>query len=87
MEKVNMNVRVSKYTSQVLGVIKEKFDLRDKSEALDRFADMFGEKFVERDVRDDVVLEAIRSAEVHVKKYGNRKMSLSELRKLCGVDE
>ncbi len=87
MEKVNMNVRVSKYTSQVLGVIKEKFDLRDKSEALDRFADMFGDKFVEREVRDDVVLEAIRSAEEHVKKYGNRKMSLGELRKLCGVDK
>lgn len=87
VEKVNINVRVSKYTSRVLGVIKEKFDLHDKSEALDKFADMFGEKFVEREVKDEVVLDAIRSAEQHAKKYGSRKMSLGELRRLCGVDK
>lgn len=86
MQKVNMNLRVSKYTNQVLGVVKEKFGLRDKSEAIDKFADIFGEEFVEREVKDEVVLDAIRSAELHAKKYGNRKMSLPELRKLCGVE-
>ena len=85
MQKINMNVKISKYTSQVLGVVKEKFGLSGKSEALDKLADMFGDEFVERDVSDDIVLDAIRSAEAHAKKYCNRKMSLKELSKLCDV--
>ena len=85
MQKVNINVHVSKYTSQVLGVIKEKYGLNDKSEALDKFADIFGEKFVEKDVRDEVVIDIIKSSEEHARKYGSRKMSLEELRKICEV--
>ena len=86
MKDVSMNLHVSKYGSRVLGVIKEKFDLKNKSEAFDKFADMFGDKFIEKEVKDEVVLDVIRSCEKHIKKYGYRSMSLKDLRKLCGVE-
>ncbi|PIU21031.1 MAG: hypothetical protein COT15_04515 [Candidatus Diapherotrites archaeon CG08_land_8_20_14_0_20_34_12] len=80
-----MNIRVTDYTSRVLGVVKEKYGLRDKGEALDKFAELCGEDFVDKEVREDVIKDVIDSCEKHVKKYGFRKMNTKELDKLCGV--
>jgi uncharacterized coiled-coil DUF342 family protein len=82
----SMSIKVNDYTSKVLGVIKEKFGLKDKAQALDKFADMYGEEFVEKEVKDEVVKEMIRDCENHIKKYGHRKMSIKELNKLCGLE-
>ncbi len=80
MEKtVTMNVRVKGHTSRVLGVIKEKYGLRDKGAALDKFAEMYGEEFVDEEIREEVIKEVIESCDRHIKKYGLRKMSLKEL--------
>ena len=49
----SMSITVNEYTNRVLGVIKEKFGLKDKAAALNKFADMFGEEFVEREVKDE----------------------------------
>ena len=80
-KSVSMNVKVHDYTSRVLGVIKEKYGLRDKAEALDKFADMYGDEFLEREVRDDVIKDVIESCDKHIKKYGFRSRSVSDLRK------
>lgn len=80
-----MSINVSEYTNKVLGVIKEKFGLKDKAQALDKFTEMYGEEFVDREVKDKVVEEVIKSCEEHIKKHGHRKMSLKELDKLCGL--
>lgn len=80
---VTMNVRVSDYSSRVLGVVKEKYGLRDKGEALDKFAEIYGDEFVDREVKDEVIREVIESCDRHIKKYGFRKMSLKELDKIC----
>ncbi len=85
VEHVTMNLKVKKYTSRVLGVVKEKYDLRDKAEALDKFAEMYGDELIERDVNDEIVREVIRSCDEHVRKYGFRKMSIAELREVCGA--
>lgn len=79
---VTMNVRVKDYTGRVLGVVKEKYGLRDKAEALDRFAEMYGGEFVDREVKDEVVKEVIESCERHIKKYGFRSRSVKDLRKI-----
>ena len=81
--EVTMNVKVKDYTNRVLGVVKEKYGLRDKGDALDKFAEMYGEEFVEPEVREEVVREVIESCDRHIKKYGFRKMSMKELDKLC----
>jgi hypothetical protein len=85
MGEATLNLHVDEYTNRVLGVIKEMFGLKNKSEALNKFAALFGERFVEHEVKEEVVKEVIISCEKHVKKYGMRKMSLSELKELTGA--
>ncbi len=82
-----LNLTVDEYTNRVLGVIKEMFGLRNKSEALNKLADMCGEDFIKKEVREDVAREIVESCNAHIKKYGIRKMSIKELDKLCGVNE
>ena len=84
MEKtVTMNIKVKDYTRRVLGVVKEKYGLKDKGDALDKFAEMYGEEFVDREVKEEVIREVIESCNRHIKKYGFRKMSIKGLDKLC----
>lgn len=80
-----MNVKVRDYTSRVLGVVKEKYGLKDKAQALDKFAELYGDDLIEREVNDETVREVIASCDEHIKKHGFRRMSLEELRKVCGA--
>ncbi|MDD5163588.1 MAG: DUF2683 family protein [Candidatus ainarchaeum sp.] len=80
---VAVNVKVKDYTNRVIGVVKERYGLKDKGEALDKFAELCGEEFVEPEVREEVIREVIESCERHIKKYGFRKTSIKELDKLC----
>jgi len=79
---VAVNIRVKDYTSRVLGVVKEKFGLRDKGQALDKFAEMYGEEFVDREIKEEVIREVIESCERHIKKYGFRSRTVADLRKI-----
>jgi len=76
---VTMNIKVNEYTSRVLGVIKEKYGLKDKAEALDKFADEFGEEYVDRKIKDEIVKEVVEIDRKHIKKYGYKTMSIKEL--------
>ena len=81
---VTLNLKVSDYGNRVLGVVKEKFGFRDKSEALGKFLELYGDDFVDREVRDEVVLETIREAE-KMEKQGARPITFEELDRLCGL--
>jgi hypothetical protein len=83
---VTMNLKAEDYTSRVLGVIKEKYGLKDKSQALNKFVDMFGEEFVEKEVRENVIKEVIASCDKHIKKHGFKSMTTKELDELCRGD-
>ncbi len=85
MTTVTMNLRVSDYASRVLGVVKEKFGLKDKSEAMEKFAELFGDEFIDREATDDYIKKLIEIEKRHLQKYGNRKMSATELDALCGT--
>ncbi|MCK5630817.1 MAG: hypothetical protein KAI26_09415 [Nanoarchaeota archaeon] len=74
MKKVSMNLQVSKYTSRILGVIKEKC------------ANLFGEEFIDKEVKEEIIIDVIKSCEQHINEHGHRKMDLKDLRKLCGVE-
>ena len=84
MSEVTLNLRVDGYTNRVLGVVKEMFGLRDKSEALRKFVEMNGDSILEREVSEDVVRSVIAESQSHIKKHGMRKMSLKELDELTG---
>ncbi len=83
---ITVNLKTNEYTNRVLGVVKEKYGLTDKGQALDKFAEIFGDEFVDREVKDEVIKEVIASCDAHIKKYGYKKTSLSELEKLFSGD-
>ena len=79
--EVAMNVKVKDYTNRVIGVVKEKYGLKDKGDALDKFAEMYGDDFVDLEVREDVIRDVINSCDRHFKKYGMRSRSIKDIRK------
>ena len=78
---VDARVHLNNYSNRVLGVIKAKYGLRDKSEALNKFVQMYGPNEVEPEVKESYVKKILKLEEEHFKKYGYRKMSLKDLRK------
>ena len=68
----------------MLNVIKAKFGLTDKSGAINKLAEIYGEDYVEKDANGEYVKKILDIEERHFKKYGNRKMSLKDLDELCG---
>ncbi|MBI5035941.1 DUF2683 family protein [Candidatus Micrarchaeota archaeon] len=81
---VAVNLKISKYTSRVLGVVKETYGLKDKAQALDKFTEIFGSEFIEPEVSEDYVKKLLRIEEQHFEKYGYRKMTDKELNQLFG---
>ncbi len=81
---VAMNVKVKDYTNRVLGVVKEKYGLKDKGEALDKFAEIFGDDYIEKEASDEYMKKFLKIEEEHFKKYGYKKMSDKELDELFG---
>jgi len=80
---VYARITLNDYANKVLNVIKAKFDLRDKSEALNKFIDLFGDEVVEKDAKDEYVKKILEIEKRHLQKYGRRKMTLQELDKIC----
>ena len=81
---VSAQVYLDDYTNHVLNVIKAKFGLTDKSDAINKLAEIYGEDYVEKDANGEYVKKILEIEEHHLKKYGNRKMSLKDLDALCG---
>jgi len=81
---VDARVRLNEYSNRVLGVVKAKYDLRDKSDALNKFVELYGPNEVEPEVKESYVKKILKIEEEHFKKYGYRKMSTKELEELFG---
>jgi hypothetical protein len=81
---VSAQVYLDDYTNHVLNVIKAKFGLVDKSQAINKLAEIYGEDYVEKDANGEYVKKVLEIEERHFKKYGRRKMTLKELDELCG---
>lgn len=77
-------LELNNYTNKILNVIKAKFDLKDKSEALNKFAELCGDEIVEKEASDEYIKKVIKIEKQHTKKYNHRKMTLKELDKICG---
>ncbi|GBE19980.1 hypothetical protein BMS3Abin17_00711 [archaeon BMS3Abin17] len=86
MEKiVSARVELNDYTNRVLGIIKLKFGLKDKSGALNKFIELYGDEIMEKEATEEHVKKIINITKKHLEKYGNKKMTLQELDKLCEV--
>ncbi|MFH1721346.1 MAG: antitoxin [Candidatus Altiarchaeota archaeon] len=79
-------VELEEYTNKVLNVVKARFGLHDKSEALNKFVEMYGDEVVEHEATDEYLKKVLEIDESHAKKYGRKKMSVEELDELCNLD-
>lgn len=86
MEKmISARVELDDYANRVLGIIKIKFGLRDKSEALNKFIELYGEEIMEKEASEGYIKKVISITKKHFEKYKHKKMTLQELDKLCEV--
>lgn len=86
MEKlISARVELDDYANRVLNIIKIKSGLKNKSEALNKFIEMYGDDIMEREATEEYVKKAIEIAKRHFEKYKNKKMTLQELDILCEV--
>lgn len=76
---------MDEYTARVLDVIKGKFGLKNRSEALKKLALEAGNEYIELAPSEMVLRELDIIYENHKKKHGNRKMGDAELKKLLGL--
>jgi len=74
------------YTNKVLNVLKAKFGLKDKSAALNKFVEIYGDEVVEKEAKDQYIKKVLEIKERHTKRYGHKKMSIKELDRLCEAD-
>jgi len=82
---VDARVELNNYSNRVLGVVKAKYDLNDKSEAINRFIKDYGVNEVEPEVKDSYVKKLLEREENYFKKYPNgRKMKKKEFNELFG---
>ncbi len=85
VQMVYARISLNEHANKVLNVIKAKFDLRDESEAINKFIEMFGEEIVEKEAHDQYIKSILSIEKQHFKKYAHRKMSVQELDKICGL--
>lgn len=76
---ISARVNLNPYVNKVLGIVKLKYDLRDKSEAINKFVEMYGEEIVEKDATSEYAKKIMVVADKHFKNYGNKKISKKEL--------
>lgn len=55
-------INISDHANRILNIIKAKYDLRDKSEAIDRMAMEYEEELLEPELRPEFV-ESIKKAQ------------------------
>ncbi len=79
---VYARITLNEYANKVLNVIKAKFELRDKSEAINKFIEMFGDEVVEKEAKEEYVKNIIALSKKHFSKYGHKKISQKEFKEL-----
>ncbi len=76
---ISARVNLNSYANKVFGIVKLKYELKDKSEAINKFVEIYGEDIVEKDANSEYAKKVMKIADKHFKNYGNRKMSKKEL--------
>jgi hypothetical protein len=82
---IQSRLEMDDYTARVLDVIKGKFGLKNRSEALRKLALEAGNEYVEVLPNERFLRELDTIYESHKKKNGNRKMNDKELKRLLGL--
>jgi len=75
-------IEIDDYSNRVLNVIKAKFGLHDKAQALSKFIQMYGEEYVEKEPKEEYVKKILEICDEHHRKHPNKRMSQKEFDEL-----
>ncbi len=73
---------LEEYSVRVLDMVKGKFGLKNRNDALNRFILEYGQDFLEPITNESYLKELDKKVLEHEKKYSKRRMSLKELDEL-----
>ena len=78
-------IDIDEKANRVLNVVKAKYGLKDKSQAINKFVELYGDAAVEKEANDAYIKRVLEIADKHMKRHGHKKMSVEELDALCEV--
>ena len=78
-------INISERANRVINIVKAKYGLKDKSEALNKFIELYGDEVIEKEATEEYVKKLVELTKKHYQKYSNKKMTLQELDTLCEV--
>lgn len=76
---INARVKLNNYSNRVFGVIKSKYDLKDKSEAINKFVELYGPNEISLDIKEEYINKLNDIQKNHLNKYKYKKMSKKQL--------
>ena len=82
---IQARFELDEHTVRVLDVIKGKYGLKNRDEALRRLALETEDKYVEQKANEEVLRELDKTYEKHKQTNKNRKMTNKELKRLLNV--
>lgn len=82
---IEARFKLDDYTSRVLDVIKGKFGLKNRNEALKKFADTEGYRYLEPIANEKTLNELDSIFEEHKRKNLKRRMSNKQLKQHLGL--
>jgi len=80
---VDARVSLKNYSNTVLTVVKAKYDLKDKSQALNKFIELYGSNEVEPQVKESYVKKLLKIEDDYFKENKGKlkHTSIKDLRK------
>jgi len=78
---IGARISINEYTNRVFGVIKAKYGLKDKSESINKFVELYGYNEIEPEVREDYLKE-LNKIQKDTLKNGFKPMTRKELDEL-----
>ncbi|MFW5852588.1 MAG: hypothetical protein ACOCUR_01015 [Nanoarchaeota archaeon] len=82
---IQARFELDEYTKRVLDVIKGKYGLKNRSEALHRLISEYGQEYVDPQPNQMVLRELDVVYKTHQEKHGERKMTDAELKELLDL--
>jgi hypothetical protein len=80
--QISARVELTPYTNKVLTMLKAKYDLKDKSQAINKFTELYGGEIVEKEANDEYIKKMLEGVNEHIKKNGYKTMNDKDLDKL-----
>lgn len=82
---ISARIKLTENSNRIINIAKAKYDLKDKSEAINKLIESMSDKYIDKEANEDYVKSILNSIKNQEKKHPIRRMSLNELDKISGM--